>query len=121
MEDKPGLDLVQRHIGTIQTIWRGVRASDPTADDLVCILKQQGDQVQFKLGPRADYVAQLERHHRPTGDLVALKLPAGDALPKFPRSMALWIVVPTQQGIGLLRITDEDPSMPKYTSPGGDC
>lgn len=120
MDSKPGLALVQQHLDTIQSIWRGVRATDPTQDDLVCIIRERPDGVEIKLGPRVTYVEQLERHHLPTGDLTALKQPAGDAAPKFPKNLAMWVVVPLQTGIALLRVTD-DVNMPKLTSPGGSC
>lgn len=115
--DKPGLALVQKYIGQIHATWRDIRLNDPIHDDLVCIAVENAEEVQFKYGPRADYVAWLEEHGQTEGPIAALRQPAGDVEPKLPRSMAMWVIVPTPHGVGVMRVMDS----PMVTSKGGDA
>ena len=89
----------------------------PLDDDLVCILTDHGDTVMLKLGSRADYVEFLEQHGRTEGPISALRQPAGDVEPKLPRCMAIWVIVPTPVGVGVMRVMDT----PRLTSRGGDA
>lgn len=115
VEDKPvGLGIVQRFNTEIQKAWRDARMIAPLEDDLVCVVSEHETYVTLKFGPRADYIEKLEQQGFP---LKSLRLPAGDVEPKFPRCLALWVVVPTPQGVGVLRLMDT----PVITSKGGDA
>lgn len=119
MDTKPGLDLANQYLNEIHQTWRDLKASTPTANDLVCLLTDHGEEVSIQLGPRTDYVEWLAQHGHTAGPIVSLHRPACDVEPKTQPNMAMWVVVPTAHGLGIMRIVSEP--MPVMTGPGGDA
>jgi hypothetical protein len=118
MGAKPGLDLANQYLNEIQQQWSELKASEPSADDLVCLLVDRGEEVTIQLGPRLDYVEWLVKNGH-VSPIASLQKRACDVEPRTRPEMAMWIVVPTPKGIGVMRIVSE--AMPVMTSPGGDA
>lgn len=118
MGDKPGLDLANQYLREIHQQWSELKASTPEADDLVCLLTEHGEEVTIQLGPRADYVEWLQQSGH-VSPIASLHKRACDVEPRTRPEMAMWIIVPTPQGMGVMRIVSEP--MPVMTGPGGDA
>ena len=95
-----GYSLVERHLEEIRNVWNKVHTAT-REDDLLCVLLEHEGQIEVTVGSRSEYIEMLKKDGKPAGVLCQ---PAWEHLPCLSYAMALWVLVPTEEGMGILRI-----------------